>query len=72
MGGRIKELNKRLDDISKEMTQFGFVERLGSFPERMPPSDATPSSRTTTSLFYESQIVGYKIEEDTRGWRVFC
>ncbi|TVU04016.1 hypothetical protein EJB05_50433, partial [Eragrostis curvula] len=65
MGGRIKELNKRLDGIREEMAGFKF-EHLGSFFERTRPSEATPRSRTTTSLIDESAIVGEGIEMDTK------
>ncbi|TVU04002.1 hypothetical protein EJB05_50418 [Eragrostis curvula] len=66
MGGRIKELNKRLDNIREEMAEFKFFEHLGSFSERTRPSDATPRSRTTTSLIDELAIVGDKIERDAK------
>ncbi|TVU04014.1 hypothetical protein EJB05_50430, partial [Eragrostis curvula] len=62
-GGRIKELNERLDGIRDEMTEFRF--EPSSLPEQTRPSDATPHSRTTTSLIDESAIIGDKIERDT-------
>ncbi|KAL6655725.1 hypothetical protein ACP70R_006551 [Stipagrostis hirtigluma subsp. patula] len=64
MGGRIKALNMRLDDIHNGMAEFQFIP-LGSYPLRMAPSDATPPSRSTTSLLDESAIVGDAIERDT-------
>ncbi|KAL6908010.1 hypothetical protein ACP4OV_002180 [Aristida adscensionis] len=64
MGRRIKDLNTRLDQIRKEMVDFGFV-KLEPYQLRTPPSDATPPSRTTTSLLPESAAVGDAIERET-------
>ncbi|WVZ49341.1 hypothetical protein U9M48_000709 [Paspalum notatum var. saurae] len=63
MGGRIKELNTSLDQIRKEMADFGFVQ-LHPYQLRTPPSDATAPSRTTTSLLDESAVVGDAIRLD--------
>ncbi|TVU23010.1 hypothetical protein EJB05_32736, partial [Eragrostis curvula] len=62
-GGRIKELNERLDGIREEMAEFRF--EPSSLPVQTRPSDATLRSRTTTSLMDESSIVGEAIERDT-------
>ncbi|CAN6381310.1 unnamed protein product [Urochloa humidicola] len=65
MGGRIKELNARLEGIRKEMDELGFA-KLDPYRLRTAPSDATPHSRTTTSLLDESTVVGDAIEADTK------
>nr|CAB3489600.1 unnamed protein product [Digitaria exilis] len=64
MGSRINELNQSLDAIRDEMSQFRFEPSY--LPERTRPSDATPHSRTTTSLIDESAIVGDRINRDTK------
>lgn len=64
MAARIKELNGRLDGIRAEMDGFRF-QPLGSFRLQAAPSDATPSSRATTSLLDDLAIVGDAIQADT-------
>ncbi|WVZ50383.1 hypothetical protein U9M48_001641 [Paspalum notatum var. saurae] len=65
MGKRIKALDARLDDISKEMSTFGFL-KLNSYKVKTLTSEATPHSRVTTSLIDESAVVGDAIQVDTR------
>ncbi|KAL6653880.1 hypothetical protein ACP70R_008804 [Stipagrostis hirtigluma subsp. patula] len=65
LGRRIKALNSTLNEIRKEMVDFRFA-KLDPYQPRTAPSDATPSSRMTTSLINESTIVGEQIERDTK------
>ncbi|KAJ1256560.1 hypothetical protein BS78_K007800 [Paspalum vaginatum] len=65
IGKRIKALDARLDDISKEMSTFGFL-KLNSYKVKTLTSEATPHSRVTTSLIDESAVVGDAIQVDTR------
>ncbi|XP_062182890.1 putative disease resistance protein RGA3 isoform X2 [Phragmites australis] len=64
IGSRIKELNQRLDDIHNESAKFNFITNLGS----MKPTNAElhSSAQKMTSEFNESDIVGEKIEKDTK------
>jgi 6-pyruvoyl-tetrahydropterin synthase len=66
VGSRIKELNKRLEDIHKEAHNFKFDINLGSNPEPKKLTDVERSMQKMTSEFDESAIVGEKIEQDTR------
>ncbi|XP_066342300.1 uncharacterized protein [Miscanthus floridulus] len=60
IGGRIKELNQRLDNIYEEAHKFNFI-NLGSHPEQR-----MSTREKVTSEFVESAIVGEKIERETR------
>jgi hypothetical protein len=65
IGGRIKDLNTRLDGICQEMAGLQ-LQALTSSQVQTPPSEATPPSRTTTALFDEAAIVGEAIEISTK------
>lgn len=65
MGDRIKQLNANLDDIRKEMTDFGFV-KLDAYQLWRQPSESTSHSRATTSLLDDTAVVGDAIEADTK------
>ena len=69
VGGRIKDLNSRLDGIRKEMAGFSFAKLDAYYQLRQtPPSAATAVhySRKTTSFLDESAIVGDAIEAETK------
>lgn len=63
IGNCIKELNQQLDDIQKEANNFNFTINLGS---NKPTTAAEVSSQRMTSEFIQSDIVGDKIEKNTR------
>ncbi|KAJ1256899.1 hypothetical protein BS78_K276600 [Paspalum vaginatum] len=72
MGGRIKDLNSRLDGIRKEMAGFGFgFAKLDAYQLRTPPSAAAAAgaavhSHMTTSFLDESALVGDAIEAEAK------
>ncbi|CAN6372197.1 unnamed protein product [Urochloa humidicola] len=63
IGGRIKELNQRLEDIYKEADRLKFNIGLGSNPEPRKRSDA---GLKMSSEFNELAIIGEMIEKDTK------
>jgi hypothetical protein len=65
MGSRIKDLNTRLQAIWEEMADLR-LHPLSHFPFQTPPSESTPPSRTTTSLFDGGVIVGEAIKFSTK------
>ncbi|XP_066313467.1 putative disease resistance protein RGA1 [Miscanthus floridulus] len=67
IGGRIKELNQRLEGIYKEAENFRFRTDLDSSnPEPRKLTVAELSSYKTSSRVDESAIVGEQIERDTK------
>ncbi|KAK3137465.1 hypothetical protein QOZ80_5BG0452600 [Eleusine coracana subsp. coracana] len=64
IGGKIRELNQRLENIQKDAAKFNFTANLQSYPEQS--SEAEYSSQKMTSEFIPTAIVGEKIERDTK------
>ncbi|KAI4998881.1 hypothetical protein ZWY2020_054223 [Hordeum vulgare] len=64
IGTRIKELNEKLDSISKRGRSFDFV-KLEAYQD-MKRTRSPATHRKTDSLMERSGAVGEKIEEDTR------
>ncbi|CAO2153062.1 unnamed protein product [Urochloa humidicola] len=66
IGNRIKNLNKRLQEIKKRSLDFGFI-NLGPYEDRNRSAvSSCCRSRETSAELDESSLVGEKIEEDTR------
>jgi hypothetical protein len=65
IGSRIKNLNKKLDDIKARGASFNFM-NLGTYEDRGRNVVSYPSgTRETSGGLDESGLVGEKIEEDT-------
>ncbi|CAD6254672.1 unnamed protein product [Miscanthus lutarioriparius] len=65
IGSRMKNLNKKLDDIKARGASFNFM-NLGTYEDRGRNVVSYPSStRETSGGLDESGLVGEKIEEDT-------
>uniref|UniRef100_A0A0A9F871 Rx N-terminal domain-containing protein n=1 Tax=Arundo donax TaxID=35708 RepID=A0A0A9F871_ARUDO len=66
IGSRIKNLNQRLDGIKERSAALNFV-NLSSYEDRSRKvASSHPFSRETSAELDESNLVGEKIEEDTR------
>ncbi|TVU23252.1 hypothetical protein EJB05_25605, partial [Eragrostis curvula] len=66
IGSRIKELNRRLEEIHKEAAKFNFIANLSSYPEQRPEAAEYSRGHRMTSEFIPSAVVGEQIERDTR------
>ncbi|RLN34997.1 putative disease resistance protein RGA3 [Panicum miliaceum] len=66
IGRRIKDLNRRLEEIYKGAAKFNFITNVSYYQDRRMITDAERSSLNTMSEFDETAIVGENIEKDTK------
>ncbi|XP_078168403.1 putative disease resistance protein RGA3 [Carex rostrata] len=67
IGSKIKDINSRLDGIAKRKTDLGLIEfQISSGPSDLVPRVDSIITRKTDSLVVLDDIVGEKIEEDTK------
>jgi hypothetical protein len=66
IGGRIKEINQRLDEIFTGAARFNFIANQSSYQDPRMLTDAKHTSLKTMSQFDETAIVGDSIEKDTK------
>jgi hypothetical protein len=66
IGGRIKEINQRLDEIFTGAARFNFITNQSPYQDPRMLADAKHTSLKTMSQFDETAIVGDSIEKDTK------
>ncbi|WVZ60143.1 hypothetical protein U9M48_010201 [Paspalum notatum var. saurae] len=67
IGTRIQDLNKRLEDLEKRSSRFGFITQAINSASAYSIDKAFDSlSEKTGSIILKSDVVGEKIVEDTK------